>query len=695
LRDLRGGQTKVLLTSRRDEPWLGNIYRRLVLVGLKLVEAQELAVRVLKRAGLDPAQIRALPQYNDLLRYLHGNPLAIQVILPELKRTRPEVLLAALQKGEATFEADDSRQGRERSLSTSLTYRLDALEPALRKRLGILALFQGFVNADVLAAMSQRIEGSLELVQGMGREDWVHTMDAATEVGLLRRVGQGYYTIHPALPWFFHDLMREAFTDYIDWLEIGFSAVYGYYAFELSELFETNPEFSMNLLIAEEVNLFFALKKSISHELWMNIPGVLYGINQLLTIQGRWMEWKRVIFDIKSTIVDSHEEPLLGREGLYISLLGHLSEIARYTRDFDESKRLYLRLKEHFNNEGDEKNTAVILHQLGLIAQQQWQFEEAERWYYESLEIEKRIGDEHGQAITLHQLGTIAEQQRQFEEAESRYHQSLEIEKRIGVEHMKAGTLHQLGKIAMERSQFEEAERWSHQSLEIENRIGDEHGQASTLHQLGFIFQELGQLEAAEGWYRQSLEIKERIADEYGQAQTLHQMGLIAQQRRQFEEAERWYRQSLVIKERIGDWHAQAITLFQLGRNAQEQRQFEVAELWYHKGLEIEKRIGEKQLQAGTLHELGKIAWELRRIEEAERLFHQSLEMEKHIGEEHRRASTLHQLGLIADEQGNTERAIQLFRQSEELFIKVNDPFNLQIVQKSLKRLQGKLDASS
>ena len=77
LRDLRGGQTKVLLTSRRDEPWLGTIYRRVAVGGLLLAEAQELAVRILQRAGLKPRDIKALPQYNDLLTYLRGNPLSL------------------------------------------------------------------------------------------------------------------------------------------------------------------------------------------------------------------------------------------------------------------------------------------------------------------------------------------------------------------------------------------------------------------------------------------------------------------------------------------------------------------------------------------------------------------------------------------------------------------------------------------
>src|SRR5205085_9115323 len=242
---LRDGQTKVLITSRRNESWLGNIYRSVELGGLKLSEAQELAVRILKRAGPNPQEIKALPQYNDLLKYLRGNPLAIQAILPELKRTKPDALLHALQAGEVNLSEDDPAQGRERSLSASLTYRLDALDTTLRQRLGLLALFQGFVNADVLANMC-KVDNAPDTIKGLGRDEWIRMLNTATEVGLLRHAGEGYYTVHPALPWFFYDLLREAFPGHLDWLKKAFSTVHDRYGRELFKLFQTNAEIAMS-----------------------------------------------------------------------------------------------------------------------------------------------------------------------------------------------------------------------------------------------------------------------------------------------------------------------------------------------------------------------------------------------------------------------------------------------------------------
>jgi tetratricopeptide (TPR) repeat protein len=409
LRDLHGGQTKVLLTSRRDEPWLGTIYRRVAVGGLPLVEAQELAVRILQRAGLKPQDIKALPQYNDLLAYLRGNPLSLQVILPELRRMAPDALLQALQSGEVTLHADDPALGRERSLTASLTYRLDALDPLLRQRLGVLGLFQGVVDAGVLTAMSAA-DNVPELLRELARDAWRRMLDTAAEVGLLRRVAEGYYTVHPALPWFFHDLLREAFSGHLDALERTFSTVYGAYGWQLPRMFQTNAQGAMTLLRAEEGNLMHALRLARQHTCWDDVEAILYGLSQLLTTQGRWVEWERLITDVESEVADSSGEPLTGREPLWMALLGHRQEMAYYRRDFDTQETILHRLKDHYEHAGDDRNLAVALHQLGVIAQERRQWEEAERWYRQSLAIKERLGDEHGQAITLHQLGSIAEE---------------------------------------------------------------------------------------------------------------------------------------------------------------------------------------------------------------------------------------------------------------------------------------------
>jgi tetratricopeptide (TPR) repeat protein len=424
----------------------------------------------------------------------------------------PDALLQALQSGEVTLHADDPALGRERSLTASLTYRLDALDPLLRQRLGVLGLFQGFVNAAVLMAISAA-DNAPELLRGLGRDDWWRMLDTAAEVGLLRRVAEGYYTVHPALPWFFHDLLREAFPDHLDALERTFSAVNGSYGQQLSRMFQTNAEGAMTLLRAEEGNLMHALRLARQHACWDDVEAILYGLQQLLMTQGRWVEWERLITDVEAEATDTGGEPLTGREQLWRALLGHRSDIAHYHRDFDTEEMIHHRLKDHYERAGDDRNHAVALHQLGTIAQERRQWEEAERWYRQSLAIEERLGNEHGQAFSLHNLGIIAQERRQWEEAERWYRQSLAIKERLGDEHGQAQTLHQLGRLAQERRQWEEAERWYRQSLAIEERLGNEHGQAQTLHQLGRLAQERGNVAEAVQFYERAETLFARLND--------------------------------------------------------------------------------------------------------------------------------------------------------------------------------------
>ena len=58
------------------------------------------------------------------------------------------------------------------------------------------------------------------------------------------------------------------------------------------------------------------------------------------------------------------------------------------------------------------------------------------------------------------------------------------------------------------------------------------------------------------------------------------------------------------------------------------------------------------------------------------------------IGNEYSQATTLHQLDRIAEERGNTAKAMVFHTQTEEILMRVNDPYSLNIVQESLQRVR-------
>jgi hypothetical protein len=67
---VRGGQSWVLITSRREESWLDCNYKPLHLGGLSGQDVEELAAKILQRVRVDQRELP--PEYLDLLKLL-GN----------------------------------------------------------------------------------------------------------------------------------------------------------------------------------------------------------------------------------------------------------------------------------------------------------------------------------------------------------------------------------------------------------------------------------------------------------------------------------------------------------------------------------------------------------------------------------------------------------------------------------------------
>ncbi len=304
LYDLKGGRTRVLITSRSDEGWLGDVGRPVELPGMKLVEAQRLAVRVLKRAGVSAQKLGELADYNGLLRFLEGNPLAIQIMVPELLRVSGEELVETLHSHEERAAALFSRIGCERPLAASLSYRLDALDAQLRGRLALLGLFQGFVDCDVLAALS-RGENAPQSVRGLGRGEWVAVLDSVAGAGLLRPLGGGCFSIHPALPEFFRILLGDSYPGTAAGLETDFAAVYGAVGVALHQGLERTKPHAMSLVGYEENNLLHAGDLARRHRLAGSVEAIDHGLRALYAMQGRLVEGERRVEEFKRESIES------------------------------------------------------------------------------------------------------------------------------------------------------------------------------------------------------------------------------------------------------------------------------------------------------------------------------------------------------------------------------------------------------
>ena len=189
LEDLRGGKTKVLITSRSDEAWLGaTACYRVALGGLQGEERQVYAQAIMNDLGLT---LDSQDQHvADLIEALAGHPLMMRAILPKLGTAGAESLLRALE----TYVPElDSGDPIERKLYATLRYVEEGLPDALKPLLYPIGLHEGHVDADWLAGMATQAQAPFT------ESDTEQALGLLEVAGLVQGIGQSIFRLHPAL----------------------------------------------------------------------------------------------------------------------------------------------------------------------------------------------------------------------------------------------------------------------------------------------------------------------------------------------------------------------------------------------------------------------------------------------------------------------------------------------------------------
>ncbi|MGQ0605094.1 MAG: CHAT domain-containing protein [Anaerolineales bacterium] len=359
LRAARDTRAKFLLTSRRDERgWLGDLPARLTLPPMPMQERVLLARALAERHG---RRLTDVDDWRPLLAFTQGNPLTITVLvaqaLREGRKTKAEIeaFVAQLRAGEAAFE-DEAGEGRSKSLGASLGYGFaSAFTEAERKQLALLHFFQGFVDVDALRFMGNpEADYCLTEVRGLTRESGIALLDRAAEIGLLTVHGNGYYLIHPALPWYFKSLFEQHYPPEPSDQAESPSAI----SHQLSAtraLVEALGELGnyyhheygagnrdvISALAAEEANLLHARQLARTNGWWNALTSTMQGLRSLYGHTGRRAEWARLVNEIVPGFVDPVTDgPLPGREEEWSLVTAYRVRLAREARQWAEAERL-------------------------------------------------------------------------------------------------------------------------------------------------------------------------------------------------------------------------------------------------------------------------------------------------------------------------------------------------------------------
>jgi tetratricopeptide (TPR) repeat protein len=568
LRDLAHTRARVLLTSRRDERgWLGDLPTRVELPPMPMRECIQLTQALATRHG---HHIRDVEDWRPLLRYAAGNPLTITVLVGQALRdqltTTAQIrdFVTRLRAGETELD-DDTSQGRSASLGASLGYGFaHAFNDTERAQLAVLHLFQDTVDVDALRLMGSLDDGeNLPELAGLTRDDGIALLDRAAEVGLLTALGQGYYAIHPALPWYFTQVFATTYGPPDQPAALRATHAYtaaiatlgGYYFTR----YEAGRHQVIDALTVEEANLLHAHSLARRHQRWDNAIDTLQGLQTLYDHVGRFGDWAGLVNELANDLVDpTTDQPLPGRESHWGIITQYRVRLARQARDWASAHHLQTALvastrglaadalaTDNTHNTEDQRHRvltlAVSLHELGEILREQGD-PDCVAHYHEAADLYRRVGDRTGESTAAFNLGHAyldLPALRDLDQAEQWYQRRLDL--LDDHDHRRrAFTAGQLGKVAYLRfrdartdgappsvlaDHLNTAANHYHDALDLtpEGMPADD---AVAHFALGIIYADGGQLGAAMQQYQKAIKNWEDTGDRHGAGQARHNVAV-------------------------------------------------------------------------------------------------------------------------------------------------------------------------
>jgi len=673
---LVGGKTKVVLGSRIGEDWLqestfgDNSYR---LQGLDSQARTDLAENILRKIDSSRSwhEIKRDRNFARLMNLLDGYPLAMNVVLVNLKQKSPEEILEQLEKA----EIDPGGEYKEDNILKCIEYSYSNLSVSAQKLLLLLAPFRGFVWTLLIPQYAEQLEKS-KAFQDYSLDQLESAIAEVVKLGLLSPINQNYsqfLAIQPILPYFIQTKLKEIDEGMRQSLQEVFKIYYGglagCYNIMMNSKDSQEKQTGIAFVYWEYENIYHALQISLAQEEPVyDVLECLFSYLGLINNKLKRLSLTKSICDSFKTYKRENQNAAWEKDMIFISF--SLASFYQEERDYQTAENIYQNIlnvilyREDIENSEKKSFQANVYHNLGRIAEESRQYQQAHDYYQQALEIKIEYDDRYSQADTYHQLGRIAEELRQYQKSNKYYQKSLEICIEYDDRYSQAKTYHQLGSVAGKLRKYQQANNYYQKSLDIYIEYGDRYSQAFTYHQLGVVAQELRQFQQANGYYQQALGITIEYGDPHQQAGTYQQLGNVAYQLSQYQQANAYFKQALEITIEYGDYYDQAQTYQGLGNIASRLRQYQQAKDYYQKALEIYIAYEALYEQAGTYRNLGITAQKLRQFSQAKDYSQKALEIYIAYRDSYAQASTYHQLGMLFQELGQ-------FKQAQDYYQKV------------------------
>jgi tetratricopeptide (TPR) repeat protein len=583
------GLSRLLITTRNHDiphsaftPGTNCLHKELE--GLAASDALELAASILEAYSL-PRPPRV--PLEELLTFLKGHPLSLQLALPQLRDYSAEQLVEQYQSILPQMKKGEAKE-RNESLEVSLRFSLDRLGADALNWLSRLWIFEGGAMENILLAITEIPE-----------ETWNALKPQLTSTALIRLeeipgIIVPFIHFHPTLAPFLKTQLPSPSQGEGQGMgvEERYWQVYYSYANQLYQDDTQHPFEARAIVLRELPNLKRALKRTLAAGALDEAVDFADSINMFLNNFGRWREKDEMVGEVEKytstqgttdgkitrreyLLESGRGQRLLqqGRAGeaekVFRALLAQLEGSAPYDT-YDQTLilrniGLSLRAQGHPSQAADFYRRAIALagklEQTEIVKSQtaayhvdladtlrdSGQYTEARQEYEIGLKIVTETDDKRSIGVVTELLGTLALQLGDLKDARTRYLTALSLYQQIGEDHAAAIAWHQLGRVAQEARDWDEAEKYYKQAAQINERTQDLPKLASNYNQLGRVAGSAGRPQEAERWYLRAIELGEKLGDVKGLAARFGNLATLYLAQNRLDEAEGSARRALEI----------------------------------------------------------------------------------------------------------------------------------------------------
>ncbi len=575
------------------------------LSGLAASDALELAASILEAYDL-PRPPRV--PLEELLNFLKGHPLSLQLALPQLRDHSAEQLVAEYQTILPQMKAGAAKE-RNESLEVSLKFSLDRLGADTMNWLSRFIVFE-----------SGAWEPWLLRITEISEDKWNELKPKLISTALIRLEELNGVTVpfvhfHPTLVPYLRTL-PESQTDY-ELRNTKYWQEYYQLASALYQMDTQNPIQARAIVARELPNLKRALKLTLAAGALDEAVEFADSINRFLDVFGRWRERDEVAALVekytstqgntdgkitqRETLLESGRGERLLQQGraaeaeqVFRALLSRLEGDAEYDTRYDQTMILrnigdclrgqgspsqatdfYRRaivLAEGLEQDINVKNQLSNYHiELATALRDTGQYVNARAEYEVGLALAKETDNDRNQGVALGQLGTLAMTQGDLNEARKRHGEAQMLFHRMGENQHEALAWANLGNVAIEAKDWDEAEKYYKQAYALFESVGDLGYAARVCNQMYIVSNSAGRLEEAERWCMRAIELKEKHSTPSDLASSLSNLASLYLAQNRLDEAETYARRALAIKETL-DLSSQPWTTYNILAELAEKR---------------------------------------------------------------------------------------------------------------------------